>query len=163
MSNLEGRLKKTELSSVISTDGIPVSKLRRYAEGWLLDCDIRQLSRNTITTRRIILDKLFWFLNDREYDTCAKPELQQFFHYLRNGHESGDGRWSNANLKRSVRPSTSDSYFRILRTFFKYLVDDEVIDSSPMDRMSRPIVRTDQVQPFTAEQITALRALQRTR
>lgn len=156
MPMLEGKMKKTALPSAISSDGIKLSTLRQFADDWLLDCDGRRLSRNTIYNRRIILDKLFWFLEDRKVADCGKRELQHFLQYLRNGHAESAGRWANKLLTRETRPSTSDTYFRILRTFFRYLIQQDYISASPMESIGRPVFRPDQVQPFTVERISAL-------
>jgi hypothetical protein len=52
--------------SAILADGIPVLQLERMAQGWLLDGDIRQHSRRTLEARRSLLDRLLWFLRDRQ-------------------------------------------------------------------------------------------------
>ena len=43
----------TEIEAAIS-----VEQLDRYAKGWLLDGEIRQLSQSTLDGRRIVIDKL---------------------------------------------------------------------------------------------------------
>jgi len=54
------------------------AELRKYADGWLLDCEIRQHSRRTIDTRRDIVSKLLWHLGYTEADTCGTHELRAF-------------------------------------------------------------------------------------
>lgn len=158
-------MKKTPLSFASSAsapgDAIPLAQLESYADCWLLDCDSRYLSRATITTRRLIVDKLLWFLHDRELPVCGKPELLRFFGYLRNGHDEAGGRWGNPPMARTVRPGTLASYFAILRTLFKFLVAEGALAVSPIETMTKPIVRADQVQPFSDDQLAALRAAAR--
>jgi integrase/recombinase XerC len=43
-----------------------------------------------------------------------------------------------------------------LRAFFNWLVAEGIIESSPMARVPRPIVRDDQIHPLTNEQVKAL-------
>ena len=49
--------RRTELS-------VSIADLIRYADGWLLTCDIARHSEQTLKLRRIMLDKLLWFLLD---------------------------------------------------------------------------------------------------
>lgn len=50
-----------------------VAELRRWADGWLLDCRYRQMSRSTLDTRRRLLEKLLWWLVQQERVTCVPP------------------------------------------------------------------------------------------
>jgi len=45
----------------------------------------------------------------------------------------------------SVKLGTVATYDRHLRTFFAWLVKEEVLDKSPMDKISEPIARLDRV------------------
>jgi integrase/recombinase XerC/integrase/recombinase XerD len=135
---------------------ISVEQLERYAEGWLLDGEIRQLSKSTLDGRRIVIDKLLWFLKQREYPVCSTMELRQFLAYISTGHENAQGRWGNPQLTRRVRPTTPVTYFSRLRTLFRFLVQEEAIVVSPMEKMRPPVARPDQIQPFDQAQVTAL-------
>jgi len=138
------------------TSGVSTSQLARYAEGWLLDGEIRQHSQSTTNLRKLLVKKLVWFLNDRGCDQCGTMELRQFFAYVTNGHGSADGRWNDPGKKRQVRPKTVYTYFVHLRPLFHFLVAEGVIDTSPMDAISPPVARADQVQPFNERQVEAL-------
>ncbi len=150
-------MKDSALGFAKTGDGIPVPELERNAQGWLLDCEIRQHSRAATATRRIILDKLLWFLRTNEYPTCGVRELRGFLAYLTRGHENAGGRWGNPQLARPVRPRTVHTYHGHLRTFFRWMIAEGVSDWSPMEAVSAPIARTDQVRPFSEQQIAALR------
>jgi hypothetical protein len=50
------------------------------------------------------------------------------------------------------------SYYNILRAFFGFLVADGVIEASPLKGPRPPLVRQDQVSPFTPAQVEALLA-----
>jgi len=136
---------------------IRVDDLERFAKDYLLDCDYRLQSPRTIETRRIFIQNLLWFLRDRGFATCGTAELRQFFAYLQHGHEEPGGRWGNASLTRAVRPVTVKDYYVNLRCLFNWLVADGVLDASPLEKIPKPKVRAEQVQPFTQEQIEALR------
>lgn len=135
---------------------VSLSDLDLNAQGWLLDGELRLHSKDTLALRRTILDKLLWFLRQHEHASCGTSELKLFLAYLSRGHERPGGRWGNDQLTRQVRPSTVQTYHRHLRTFFRWLVSEGVIDASPMDGVAAPLARPDQVQPFAMEQVKAL-------
>ena len=140
-----------------TTSDIWVDDLERLAKDYLLDCDYRMQSPRTIETRRFFIQNLLWFLRNRGFTTCGTIELRQFFAYLQHGHNEPGGRWGKANYTRPVRPITIKDYYVNLRCLFNWLVADGVLQTSPLDKIPKPKVRVEQVQPFTQEQIEALR------
>lgn len=134
---------------------LSLADIERNAEGWLLDGEIRQHSDTTLANRRLILDKLLWFLRDRSYPTCGLPELRQFLAYIGRGNDQG-GRWGNARVTNAALPSTVQTYHRHLRTFFRWMIAEGILESSPMEAIATPVARPDQVQPFTQAQVNAL-------
>lgn len=149
MKNSALRYTKTEAS-------VSASELERNVQGWLLDCEIRQHSSTTIATRRIITGKLLWFLREKELTSCGTHELRLFHAYLSKGHEQKGGRWGNDKLTRPVRPRTVKDYHNHLRTFFRWLVAEGVLDTSPIEAISAPVSRADQIAPFTPAQVNVL-------
>lgn len=136
--------------------GIATPLVERFAQEYLLDCDYRLHSVHTIATRRIFLKNLVWFLNHRNYKHCGAVELRQFFVYLAHGHEEEGGRFGNPQLKRTVRPITHKDYWVNFKCFFNWLVEESLIEASPMARLSKPRVPQENVEPFTPAQITAI-------
>lgn len=149
-------MKKTAHPSTNPDFAISVADLARYAEGWLLDGEIRQHSKATIGTRRIIVEKLLWFLRRREYSVCGILELRQFLVYLTRGHEEAGGRWGNTANSKPVRPGTVATYHARLRTLFAWIVSEGGLERSPMESVAPPVNRPDQIQPFTQAQVAAL-------
>lgn len=135
--------------------GLAVGDLERLVKDYLLDCDYRMQSPRTIETRRIFFQNLLWFLRHRKMTVCGTAELRQFFSYLQHGHEEPGGRWGQARYKRPVRPITVKDYYVNLRCLFNWLVADGVLEVSPLEKIPKPNVRAEQVQPFTQEQIEA--------
>ena len=86
--------------------------------------------------RRIIVCKLEWFCKRQSFTVVSLPELGHFFAYLLNGHADGDGRWGNDRFTKRLRPSTVQNYHKHLRRFFAWLVEEEILDASPMDPTS---------------------------
>lgn len=151
-------MKKTAHTFTKSEASIPVTELDHCTIDWLTYCQLEGHSPHTITTRRVILDKFLWFLRERQYTHCSLFELRQFFAYLDKGHEIPGGRWGNPQLTRPLRPWTKETYYRHVRTLFRWMMEEGIIDTSPMEGrgIPRPIVRADQIQPLSAEQISAL-------
>ncbi len=147
----------TETRSVLS-----IASLETFAREWIQESEFRMHSERTITSRRDRLDKLLWFLRRREVVECGTPEIRAFLAYLVTGHREPGGRWGGSALRHAhqaekpVKPSTVKTYFGDLLTFFRYLVAQGHLEASPMERLSPPIDRPDQIQPFTTEQVTAL-------
>ena len=138
--------------------GLPTEQLERYAEGWLLDGDIRQHSQRTQDSRRDIVQKLLWFLHEKNCASCGTLELHQFLAYCSRGHEDPNGRWGNPQMRKPVRPRTIHTYHGHLRTLFSWFVAEGNVESSPMESIASPIARPDQIQPFTEQQVAALLA-----
>jgi len=134
---------------------LATSALERLSEEWLLDCEYRLHSPRTLETRRIFLQKLHWFLQNRSYERCGARELREFFHYLMHGHEEG-GRWGRKHLNKPVRPNTVKDYWICLNSFFKWLVAEGSLPVSPMEKIPKPTVRFEEKQPLSVDQIKAL-------
>jgi len=149
-------MRKTALSFTKNDSSVGISELAHQASGWLLDGEIRQLSPQTRAFRRLLLDKLLWFLREKEFAECGLMELRAFLAYVSKGHEMQGGRWGNAQQTRPVRPSTTKTYHGHLRTFFRWLVAEGVLTDSPMECITAPISRPDQIQPFTEKQVESL-------
>jgi site-specific recombinase XerD len=61
-------------------------------------------------------------------------------------------------MTKPVHARTVKDYHSHLRTFFRWIVAEGGLESSPMERIPVPTARADQVQPFTPEQVNALLA-----
>jgi hypothetical protein len=144
-------MKNSALTSTKTACSLPALELERSGQGWLLDCEIRRHSKPTLALRRIVLDNLSWFLRDRECAACGTLELRQFFVYLSpEGHEEDRGRWGNPQQTKPVRPSTVQTYHRHLRTFFRFLVAEGVMEASPMEAVPVPVAPPIRFSPSRA-------------
>lgn len=149
-------MQKAPLHFSKTNSSIPTSQLTRFAEGWLLDGEIRQHSPQTLAIRRLLIGKLQWFLDDRKAPECGIMELRQFFAHISNGHTSNGGRWGDTKRVKQVRPKTVKTYHSHLRPFFHWLIQEGILESSPMDAITPPIARADQIQPFNERQVQAI-------
>ena len=87
---------------------------------------------------------------------CGLTKLRQFLAYLGRAHDDPGERWGNPHMTRAVRLRTIFNYHGELRTLFGWIVAEGMLEASPMERISPPIVRADQVQPFTQDQVVVL-------
>ncbi|SRR5258708_4144143 len=110
-------MKNSPPSFIISESALSPADVQRYADGWLLSGEIDQHSHRTLDSRRSIIQKLLWFLQQKEIAQCDTLALWRFLAYLTNGHKDGRGRWDNPQLTRPVRPRTFHTYHGHLRTF----------------------------------------------
>ena len=151
------RSRKTiPLRSVPQRTTLPTAELVSHLDNWLLDGEIRQHSASVRSTRRLLLSKFDWFLRSQNHARCGTPELRQFLAYATRGHTKKGGRRGNPHLTQPLSPRTVKDYHAHLRTFFRWLVAEGCLDSSPMEAIPAPISRADQVRPFTETQVRAL-------
>jgi site-specific recombinase XerD len=157
--NIIGASASPSTSAVTS---LPASDLARHLQDWLYDCQFQQHSPRTIEFRQHTGEKMLWFLHREKAGTCGLTELRRFLAHVANGHEEPGGRWGNPRMNKPVRSATLHRYYRELRTLFAWLVKEGVLSESPVERITPPVLRSEQIQPFTPEQQAALvRAAQR--
>jgi len=149
-------MKQAPLRSVKNVELVRVEDLRRYADGWVLDGEYRQLSETTLIKRRGILDRLLWWLEKESQELCGPDEIKGFLRYVTTAHKDSEGRYGNPKLKKKLRTRTVKDIYCILLTFFRYLEFEGLIEGSPMSMVQTPIHRPDQIQPFSESQVEAL-------
>lgn len=111
---------------------------------WLRSLRARNLSTKTQDTYADAARALTRYLADTEGPTDAenltRKHLEEFI-----GH-----------LAETRSPSTASHRFRALQQFFKWCVEEEELERSPMERMKAPVVPEEPVDVLTEEQIKAL-------
>lgn len=140
------------------TVSIPTEEISRWFEEW---CNDRpNLSRRTLEQRGDVIGKLLWFLESRGEKRCGMAELRAFFQHLEHGHLQPEGRWGQGAMvksgKKPLRPVSQFAYHRNIKAFFGWLVKEEVLPVSPMQRVEAPASTSQQVEHFTPEHIQAL-------
>ncbi|HWD38397.1 MAG TPA: tyrosine-type recombinase/integrase [Fimbriimonas sp.] len=128
----------------------------RFINGWILDGQYRQLSKQTLILRRTYCERLSWWLNREGHEECGAPQIKGFLCYVTTGHTEPGGRYGIAGLTKPVRSRTVKDTHGILRSFFLWMVAEGYVDESPMASVKAPIHRADQIQPFTEDQINGL-------
>lgn len=137
---------------------IPLDDIRRFLNGWMVECRYRQLSPATIGSRQGMVSKFIWWMEQNKLTIAGRMEIQQFLSYVGDGQTDAGGRWGNPHEKYQNRPSTIATYFDRLGAFFAWLEAEGYIESSPMTNLKPPVVRRDQIHPFTEDQVQAILA-----
>jgi site-specific recombinase XerD len=124
---------------------IDADRVLVLAQMYAAYCAAAGYSPRTIETRQATFARLHSFLLERGHTSCGGAELIELAGSLRN------------NLNgRELRSWTTLTIYGHLRAFFKWLVDQKVLDTSPHDAVPRPIRRKDQIVPHTTEEVRLL-------
>lgn len=140
---------------------VAVSDLERLATEYLLDCEYRGHQPHTVANNRTFLANFCWFLRQKCRGICGRQEIKQFLHYLQQEPGEG-GRWGIPRLNKPLRPITARTYHRCLMTYFRWLVEEEVLRASPMEKIKAPTVRNTLKEPLNDEQVKAMLEAART-
>ncbi len=139
-----------------SDSGLEISEFAVLVGDWLLDNQLNQRSPATLFIRKNCLDKFLWFLERKEFTHVGPTELKSFLLYLTNGHTEEGGRFGNPKLVTPLKAISINGYFRVLRGFFNWLDDEELIVANPMKRIKAPSSTTENKQPISPEHVEAL-------
>lgn len=158
MRRTAGDSRKTE------QQGIPVPDLKNYLDDWNLEAQLHKHTPQSVQSRKARIGKFFWFLEHKGISEVGAPELKCFLLYLNESHLEAGGRWGNPRMTQPMRPISIHGYFRILKAFFNFLMNEELINSNPMARIKPPSAKTEIKQPVSEEHIQKLlRACKRSR
>jgi len=117
-------------------------ELNRHLKNYLISCKVEGKSPATIATYTQRLTDFYHFIA-----SCETPDgMKQL--------SSSEVRLYMLSLQeRQVSPATVYAYYRSLKTYFNWLINEDVLDTSPMGRIKPPRVPRVLVKPFTEEQL----------
>ena len=136
--------------------GMERKELQSFIEDFLLDAQLKNLSKHTLTIRKDFLEKFVWFLEKREFTHVSPTEIKSFLLYLQNGHLDEGGRFGNPKLTAPLKTVSINGYFRVLRSFFNYLEFESEIWENPIARIKAPSAQTENKQPISDENVEKL-------
>lgn len=146
-----------------TASGLPLSRAAKQVAAFLSFKRIEGYSAGAYASRASRLGCLIAWAQGAGVEVLDADSLRSFFAYLRTGHEGGARFGDERSIgSRPLSTATIATYHANLKTFFAWLVDEGVLESSPMDRVPKPIDRPDQIRPFTKEQVQAIRKAART-
>ena len=126
----------TQLATAL--DPLSSSELSNLARNYLLSCKVEGKSPKTIETYSMVIKRYAYFAGD---DSPTATQVREFLLVLQV---------SNLN------PFSVRIYYRSLKTFFNWLVSEELIEKSPMQNMKSPKVPKTIIKPFSQGDIANL-------
>ena len=136
---------------------MPGDQLGLLIEAFIDDCEIADLSPGTIRYYRDKLGKFHrWCeeagvpLDPGQHDA---QHLRLFLRYLQS-----DVRWDGAHSssQRKMTAGGIDAYYRALRRFYNWCIEQGFASVSPLAKVKGPRVTDDQPDPFTVEEVRRL-------
>ncbi len=112
--------------------------LSELADDWITDCQHRGLSDKTIKVYRFSVGS---------YITSQGEDLANF-------DRASARRWL-AQMKH-LKPATRQTRLSALKSFGSYLVDEKLVEVSPIAGLRGPKVTVEPVEPYTAEDVQAM-------
>lgn len=154
------RLVRGEDSSHRSPQDVSLA-VPRVAKVWLQDGRAQGWSEATVRDRDRAIQRVCWWM---EHEAGIEPclamlttdAIREFLIYAREANPKGRYGSDRPCAKREARPATVHAYYRILRAFLNFCVEEGHLAQNPMDRVRAPRVPTDQIQPFSEAQLQSL-------
>jgi integrase/recombinase XerD len=129
-------------------------------EQFLMDCENRGRAAGTIAMYQRRLGLLLRWLAQQgvtELEAVTLAHLRHFQNFLM--HSEPEDRYEHVAQRGKLEPSTLASYVGMIRAFFQWCVNEELIASNPAARLKKPKVPQKVVPAFTAEQVEQLLAV----
>ncbi len=134
-------------------------KLVDVLEQYMIDCANRGRSDGTLALYRRDLGLLVQWLEQAgvvDLESVTLAILRQFLNFLINS--GSDKRFPNAIIQGRLSPSTVGTYVSVIKAFFQWCFNEELIPSSPAARLSKPKASKKVLSTFTSEHIEAMLA-----
>lgn len=145
--------KRSEQRFLSEEASIDINQLQRYAEGWILDCEIRQHSKATLAARRQLLKNFWWYCEKFKVNIVDRTAIRQFLAYAAS--DPPEGRWDNLQETGKISAGTIATKHRILRALINWIAGERGQPLTIMANIAAPVDRPDQIIPFTREQVVA--------
>ena len=147
-------------TQLVKSEVIPSYRLRGLRDDWLHAGQRSGHTQRTIEQKELLTDKLLWFMQKHAFVDVGLPELQAFFDHLANGHQCPLGRFDRGHLDprafKPMRPVSAASYYTYIQAFWAWLLKRQLISNTPFRFLEKPRFQSDQIAPFTDEQLEAL-------
>lgn len=116
-------------------------RLTEAIEQYLIDCENRGRTDGTIELYQRQLGLMVRWLTTQgvqDVETVTVPLMRQFLNYLM--HSDSSERYERTVQAGQLADSTLGTYVAVIRAFFQWCVDEELISSSPAVRLRKPTV-----------------------
>ena len=120
-------------------------KSRDCLEEFRVDCDLRRLSKRTITGYYNNIAKFLAFIERKysvyELESITAVHIKSYMQYL---------------IKKDLSPSYANGILKSLRAYFKYAVGEEYLVDNPTRRINWQKVGKTLIETFNEEEVKAL-------
>lgn len=126
----------TLLDTLLSGKSLPL-----VVRNYLISCQVEGKSPRTIEAYSMVLSR---FCQMYDPQTATAPDIRLFLLSLQNQNK---------------KPSTVHIYYRSLKTFYNWLVNEKLLKESPMLNIRAPKLPKVLIRPFTEQDIARLMVL----
>jgi integrase/recombinase XerD len=136
-------------------------KLSEVVNQFLIDCEIRGLTNETISFYRkklgVFMHKLDEVCHISELESVKIAHLRQFVQLLMNT-KSGENNPRTPTQDKLLSPFTVRGYVRAIKVFFSWCVMEELLETNPSARLVQPKAPDYLIPTFTVEHIETMLA-----
>ncbi|HLH79604.1 MAG TPA: tyrosine-type recombinase/integrase [Chthonomonas sp.] len=137
-NTLASLAKKLDLSL---KEALSIELLEANIESFLYAKEISGVSAHTLTGYRQSFKAFLQFAKEKGVDRMSADTLKAFF-----AHQQRLG----------LKPGTVSTRYTAFRSFMSYLLNEGELDVDILQSIPRPIVRQDEIAPFTEEEVLRL-------
>lgn len=112
----------------------------KSARNYIISCKVEGKSKRTIETYSMVLSR---FARHYDPETATTNDIRMFL----------------LSLQETLCPGTLHIYYRTLKTFFNWMVNENLIPKNPMANIRRPKLPKVLIQPFNSHDIEKLMTL----
>ena len=134
-------------------------KLVEVIEQYMIDCENRGRVEGTLELYRRDLGLLVCWLERvgvSELESVTLALLRRFLNYLLNS--GSDERFPHATIRGKLSPVTVGVYVATIKAFFQWCFEEELLDTNPAVRLSKPKAPQKVTPTFTPEHIERMLA-----
>lgn len=131
-------------------------KIQEVVDQFLIDGSNRGHAEGTLPLYRRVLGLLVRWFNDRgitELESVTLPLLRQFLHFLLTSDSSERFPDTQVVRRGKLSPVTVGTYVSVVKAFFNWCVDEDLLVNSPAARLSKPKAPKKVVTAFTPEHL----------
>ena len=132
--------------------------VKQAIDGFLLSCKVEGKSYGTIECYSDKLKGFLWYVTNYNWpdDVTAitTQQLREFLAYLRDTPHR-----FNSNCPRAMKPvnsTTVQKYYRVLSALFNWLINEELITTSPLVKIKAPKAEKKVIKALTSNEVNQL-------
>lgn len=134
-----------------------LTNLESLIQGYIFNCQCEAKSPTTIDTYSRLLRLFDWYCKSNSYPSpqqLTAMHVRSFLMYVGSERD----RWGNTSLssRHPAKSGTVNHYYRVLRVFFGWLVEESLIAENPINRIKAPKVERKVVKALTSKETELL-------